>query len=242
MKINEITEGIVSGLAGGVKGLAKGLAGIPGAAIRGYKAGATPSITPPTGWKPGVSVPSSSAAQYTKDIASAIRTGAGGQIYTGGASPTQYSRAPIGTQINQWTKTGNGWTNTQNNTLATQSQSEMLDREWSKYEKSLTKQQPQTTIPTQPTPAPAVAPKSQGTIGALGKRGAGTAAAPYQSPLGITVRQASDAGIVLNYKNRNFMLNNRGEWSLEGKDTAGATASGQLQAEMDKVARSTGFM
>jgi hypothetical protein len=38
------------------------------------------------------------------------------------------------------------------------------------------------------------------------------------------------------------MLNNRGEWSVDGKDTAGATASGQLAAEMDKVAKSTGYM
>lgn len=64
----------------------------------------------------------------------------------------------------------------------------------------------------------------------------------YQSPLGVTVAQASDAGITLKYKNRNFMLNNRGEWAMDGKDTAGSTASQQLQAEMDKVAKSTGYM
>jgi hypothetical protein len=90
---------------------------------------------------------------------------------------------------------------------------------------------------------PAVQPvKPTATIGALGKRSSTAPAAPYQSPLGVTIRDASDAGITLLYKNRNFMLNNRGEWSVDGKDTAGATASGQLAAEMDKVAKSTGYM
>lgn len=89
-------------------------------------------------------------------------------------------------------------------------------------------QQSQTTTPDTTT---------QGTIGALGKRSsapATTTAPSYQSPLGITVRQATDP-VILDYKGKAFMLNNRGEWALDGKDTAGAQASAPLQAEMDKV-------
>lgn len=56
----------------------------------------------------------------------------------------------------------------------------------------------------------------------------------YQSPLGITVRQATDP-IIMDYKGKPFMLNNRGEWALDGKDTAGAQASDPIQAEIDKV-------
>lgn len=66
--------------------------------------------------------------------------------------------------------------------------------------------------------------------------------APFTSALGVTVAQASDSGIVLLYKNRNFMLNSQGEWSLDGKDTGGTRASDLLQTEMDKVAKSTGYM
>jgi hypothetical protein len=89
--------------------------------------------------------------------------------------------------------------------------------------------------------------QSKGSIGALGRRGsanpqAATSVPPYQSTLGVTVVQALDSGIILNYKNRNFMLNSTGQWALDGKTSAGATASEQMQAEMDKVAQSTGYM
>jgi hypothetical protein len=92
----------------------------------------------------------------------------------------------------------------------------------------------QPVAPQTPASAPA------GTIGALGKRGATAPAQPqaYQSPMGVTVRQANDAGIVLGYRNRNYMLNDDGQWALEGK----TAVSGQLDAEMDKVAKSTGYM
>lgn len=96
------------------------------------------------------------------------------------------------------------------------------------------------TAPAAP-PAPAASPQIIVPPGS-GARSASQTPQTYQSPLGIIVRQASDAGITLVYKNRNFMLNNRGEWALDGKDTAGATAAAQIQAEMDKVAQSTGFM
>jgi hypothetical protein len=66
--------------------------------------------------------------------------------------------------------------------------------------------------------------------------------APFTSALGVSVAQASDSGVVLRYKNRNFMLNSQGEWSLDGKDTGGTRASDLLQTEMDKVAKSTGYM
>jgi hypothetical protein len=81
--------------------------------------------------------------------------------------------------------------------------------------------------------------KPTATISALGKRGSTTAQTTtqttYQSPLGITVRQSTDP-VILDYKGKPFMLNNRGEWAMDGKDTAGAQASAPLQAEMDKVA------
>jgi hypothetical protein len=92
----------------------------------------------------------------------------------------------------------------------------------------------QPTAPQTPASAPA------GTIGALGKRGATAPTQPqvYQSPMDITVKQANDSGIVLTYRNRNYMLNDDGQWALEGK----TAVSGQLDAEMDKVAKSTGYM
>jgi hypothetical protein len=96
--------------------------------------------------------------------------------------------------------------------------------------------------PIQPTvPQPSA---GAGTIGATGKRGATAPTQPqaYQSQMGVTVQQASDAGVVLNYRNRNYMLNDTGQWSMDGKNTASDIASGQLAAEMDKVAKSTGHM
>jgi hypothetical protein len=89
--------------------------------------------------------------------------------------------------------------------------------------------------PIQPTTTQTSA--GAGTIGATGKRGATqppTQPQAYQSPLGITVRQATDP-IIMDYKGKPFMLNNRGEWALDGKDTAGAQASDPIQAEIDKV-------
>jgi len=82
------------------------------------------------------------------------------------------------------------------------------------------------------------------TIGALGRR-SGTSAPSqtsknpgevgYTSPIGISVLQNKDPWI-LQYRNRNFMLNNRGEWAVDGKDTAGATASQAFQQEFDNAA------
>ncbi len=95
--------------------------------------------------------------------------------------------------------------------------------------------------PTAKTKAPAQSTTQQKIVVPTGSKSR-PQTTTYQSPLGITVAQASDAGVVLKYKNTNYMLNNRGEWAKEGQDTTAATASQQMQAEMDKVAQATGHM
>lgn len=90
--------------------------------------------------------------------------------------------------------------------------------------------------PTQTSQASQPAPS----IGATGKRGAGRPM-PYRSPLNITIRQATDP-IIVNYNGKPYMLNNRGEWSIDGKDSVAAQASGPVQAEIDKVLQSNGLL
>ena len=77
------------------------------------------------------------ATQYTKDIASAISTGASGGYYTQGATPTEYERAPIGFTIvdmnkQQWKKSAQGWINATSNRMASKLEAERLDRHYTK--------------------------------------------------------------------------------------------------------------
>lgn len=82
------------------------------------------------------------ATQYTKDIASAIRTGASGGSYTQGATATQYDRAPIGYTIvdqnkQQWKKSAQGWVNVSSNRMASTKEAEILDRFYTKQQSQL---------------------------------------------------------------------------------------------------------
>ena len=107
-----------------------------------------------------------------------------------------------------------------------------------------TPQQPDVQPGLQPTqPAVKTAPAARPTASMVGKYGNRPAAPQaYQSAMGVAVKQANDSGIVLVYGKNNYMLNSQGEWAVNGKDSAGAVASEPLQAEMDKVAKSTGYM
>lgn len=92
-----------------------------------------------------------------------------------------------------------------------------------------------TPITPQQTPATSSAPSM---AGKYGKPAAPADTQIYQSPMNITVKQANDSGVILSYRNRDYMLNDSGQWALEGK----TAVSGQLDAEMDKVAKSTGYV
>lgn len=63
----------------------------------------------------------------------------------------------------------------------------------------------------------------------------------YQSPLDITIRQFTDP-VIVDYKGKPFMLNDRGEWALDGRNTAGAQASEPIQTEIDKVLRANNLL
>jgi len=160
MKINEIiNEGIwdtIKAGAAGIKGAVQG--GIAGAKSA-YQAQQTAQpaaqgsvVQQAPGFKEGPIQPRTGAAQYAKDIASAISTGASGSYYTQGATATPYGRAPKGTKIGQWSKTDDGWVNTTNNKAATSLEAETLNRTWySKTQKQLRQQgaRPQTAQTTQ---------------------------------------------------------------------------------------------
>lgn len=159
MKINEvINEGIwdtIKAGAAGIKGAVQG--GIAGAKSA-YQAQQTaqPSsqdsvVQQAPGYKPGPIQPRTGAAQYTKDIASAISTGASGGYYTQGATATPYGRAPKGTKIGQWSKTDDGWVNSTNNKAATSLEAETLNRKWySETQKQLRQQGADTQTTQQP--------------------------------------------------------------------------------------------
>lgn len=84
----------------------------------------------PKKFNPGVIQPSTSGAQFMKDIGSAISAGGSGNYYTQGATATEYKPAPVGAIYGKWEKTDHGWINTQKNTAATSKAAEQLDREW----------------------------------------------------------------------------------------------------------------
>lgn len=158
----------VGGAAKTVGAVAGGVAGIPGAVKQGFQAGkATVSGQPATqgsvvqqapGYQGGVIQPRTAAAQYTKDIASAISTGASGGYHTQGATATAFGRAPVNTKIGQWTKTYDGWVNTTNNKAATSIEADTLDRKWYSETQKQARQQAQ-IAKTQPAQATAaVAP------------------------------------------------------------------------------------
>lgn len=134
MKIKEVlAEGVLGGLAGAVKGIAKGVKEIPGQAVAGYKAAATPDITPADDYQAGAVQPKTSGAQYVSDIGDAIRAGASGDIGYRQSTDVKVEPAPVGTVIGQWKKTENGWVNSNNNIAANPTQSATLDKEWAKF-------------------------------------------------------------------------------------------------------------
>lgn len=145
MKINDIiVEGILGGIAGAAKGIAQGVKEIPGKAVAGYKAGTANPVQQAPGYQPGAIKARTGAQQYTQDIANAIRAGATGDISAKTASSTPYDRAPVGTKINQWSKTNDGWVNSNNNKAATPIEAETLDRKWyAETQKELRSQQAQ---------------------------------------------------------------------------------------------------
>ena len=100
---------------------------------------------------------------------------------------------------------------------------------------------PAQNTPPEAQPIQPVQPAA--TIGALGKRATKQPAQPqaYQSPLNITIRQSTDP-IIVDYNGAPYMLNNRGEWAKDGKDTAGSQASGPVQAEIDKVLQANNLL
>ncbi len=59
---------------------------------------------------------------------------------------------------------------------------------------------------------------------------------PAPNAMGIAVVRNTDAGSILRYKGNNYWPNNRGDWAIDGKDSAAAVATPQLQQEMDKAA------
>ncbi len=158
MKINEIiTEAgvldrvgsavgkTVGGVAKSVGAVAGGVAGIPTAVKKGFQAGKATVGGEPTSQPQAGSVvqqapgfrgmpvqPGTSSQQYISDIGAAARAGASSDISFKQATPTaaEQARAPVGTSVGQWTKTGDGWVNTQNNTAANPTQSAALDKKW----------------------------------------------------------------------------------------------------------------
>jgi len=160
----------VGGVAKGVGAVAGGVAGIPSAVKQGFQAGKATvsgqpaaSTTPDSvvqqapGYQGGPIQPRTGAQQYTQDIAAAIRAGAAGDIGAKTATATAYQRAPVGTKIGQWAKTGDGWVNSNNNKAATQLEAETLDRKWYSETQKQARQQTQ-TAKTQTTQTTQTAP------------------------------------------------------------------------------------
>lgn len=56
----------------------------------------------------------------------------------------------------------------------------------------------------------------------------------YRSPLNIRVISSAEPKI-LRYKGKDYMLNNRGAWAIDGKDNHKLEASQPLAAEMNKI-------
>lgn len=89
-------------------------------------------VTPPAGYKPGAVTPAA-GGQFSSDLASAIRAGAGGDMSFKKASEPNLERAPVGTKIGQWQKTPDGWVNSLNNSAANQTQANVLDKKWTGF-------------------------------------------------------------------------------------------------------------
>ena len=195
--------------------------------------------------------PKTGAAQYVNDIASAIRSGAAGDISYKTATDVSGGRAPAGTEIAPWKKTNDGWVHSQTNVAANPTQAATLDKEWNKRSQlaarqaQAQKQQDQTAPQTQPTQQATTQQTQQ----------PGNAPADQQAPAQKTPQQQSqmvnqiklmdESPIIYQFggKANLFTLNDKDQWV---RYTPGSTKPQQpvdanTSTLLDKAAKRDGI-